>query len=416
MSTSFTKNILIQNNHNITHEIYCMDNLTFLKHAQTVYIDSIDFCYLDLPYNTGNTHKDGFTYNDKFYTPTDENKHTSWLTFMKERLTQLKPLLKETGILTISIDDSEIHHLRILLDKIFGEQNFIAQMVIDGGAMKNNARFISTTHEYLLVYAKNLNVLNKTNIKWRTHRDGIDLLLKQEKLLRKQYGKDYKQMTTALREWMKTSNLSKRLKLFYNVDEKGLYTFADLSAPNSKQHYDYPHPVTGKPVKKPSRGWAYSFDRLDEMAWRGEIEFFDNETWQPLKKHYLEDTEDQVVKSVLGEFPARSSTHLLEHMLGRRSSFNNPKNLDFIKFLIKTMCPTDGVVLDFFAGSGTTAHAVLELNKNGGQRTSVSCTNNENNIYVDVLKPRIIAAATGIWGDGSTHVSTSENLVEYLEK
>lgn len=399
-----------------THELYCMDNLTFLDSFNQKYEGTVDFCYIDPPYNTGNTDKNGFTYNDFFYKEGDKDKHVGWFRFLTPRLEPAKKLLKETGVIAVSIDDSEVHRLRIEMDRIFGENNFIAQIVIDGGAMKNNARLVSVTHEYLLVYAKNLNKINSSKIKWRTKRDGIEKLREQEAILRKKHKKDYTKITEELKKWMKTSGLSKRLKVFYNADAKGLYTHADLSAPNSNKRFDYPHPITGKPVQVPSRGWGYTYEKLADLEAEGLIEFFDSHTQQPLKKHYLTDDKDQVVKSVISEFPARTSTHLLEKMLGKRSSFNNPKNLDFITFLVDMMCPTDGVVMDYFAGSGTTGHAVIDLNMSeNATRKFIMCTNNENNIYVDVTKPRILAALTGIWGNGSKHKPSEDGLNETLD-
>ena len=400
----------------VSHELYCMDNEVFLSFAATEYVASIDFCYIDPPYNTGRDGKTGFTYNDSFHVKGDVNRHASWLAFMRPRLEGLLPVLKDTGVVAISIDDSEIHHLRLLCDEIFGEQNFVAQMIIDGGAMKNNARLISTTHEYLLVYAKSLKALNKSDITWREEREGISILRDKEAKLRKIHKTDYAAITGALKIWVKTAPIPKRLKSFFNADASGLYTHADLSSPNSKQFYDYLHPVTGKPVKTPSRGWAYAYDNLDALAKRGEIDFFVDESYQPLKKHYLKDGKDQVIKSVHA-FSARSSTHLLENMLGRRSSFNNPKNLEFISYLVDTMCPEDGVVLDYFAGSGTTGHAVIDLNKNSSaSRKAILCSKDENAILETVTIPRLQAALTGQWGNGTKHKASVDGLKIYSPK
>jgi adenine-specific DNA-methyltransferase len=397
----------------VTHDLFCVDNEKFLDYAAKPYASSIDFCYIDPPYNTGNSFRTGFTYHDAFHKKGDGNRHKSWLVFMKPRLKKTLPLLKKTGVIAISIDDSEIHRLRVLCDEVFGEKNFVAQIVVDGGAMKNNAKLLSVTHEYLLVYAKNLPALLASGRKWRVKRDGIDILRAKEKELRKKHKTDYTTLSLELKKWMKTSPLSKRLKVFYNADAGGLYTSADLSTPNSKRFYSYPHPITGKPVKTPSRGWGMDYGQLKAMAEAGEILFFEDEKRQPMKKLYLSDTNDQVVRSIMS-FPSRTSTHLLEKMLGRRSSFSNPKNLDYISHLVDLICPKDGVVLDYFAGSGTTGHAVENLNAStGATRKFILCTNNENKIYDDVTKPRLIAAVTGFWGDGSKHKFSGEGLSEF---
>lgn len=332
------------------------------------------------PYNTGN---DSFTYADKKDTP-------AWLDFMEERLTPVRSLMKETGVILVSIDDSEVHHLRLLMDNIFGRKNFIAQLVIDGGNPKNNARFFSISHEYMLVYAQNLSALQESGTKWRKRREGIDLLLKQYNKLSKTHKEDYETMTAVLKTWMKTARLSPRLSKFYNVDRRGLYTYADLSAPSQGARYDVMHPLTGKPCQVPSRGWGYTQESMRKLLDEDMIIFGKDESSQPMKKLYLQDRKDQVQNGILA-YPARTTTHALVSLLGKRSSFTHPKNLHMMMNLIDLLTPSDGVVLDYFAGSGTTGHAVMELNKKNpdSQRTSILVTNNENSIFEEVTYPRL---------------------------
>lgn len=350
--------------------------------------EAVDVCYIDPPYNTGNGETTGFVYNDNFRKAGD--KHAAWLSFMRDRLSPLPSLLKDTGIVLVSIDDSEVHRLRLLMDEVFGEQNFMAQLVVDGGNPKNNARFFSITHEYMLVYAKNLSALLRSGMKYRKYRDGIDVLLKEYKKQKKVYGEDYEGLSSYLKSWVKTAPLSARLKVFYNVDARGLYTYADLSTPGRGETYDVLHPVTGKPCKVPSRGWGVPQSKMEELIQEDMIIFGKDESSQPLKKHYLRKVKDQVQKGIL-DYPSRTSTHLLEKLLGRRSSFNNPKNLQMMMDLVDLTCPEDGVVLDYFAGSGTTGHAVMQLNhKLGTRRKFALVTNNENEIFNDVTYPRLI--------------------------
>jgi adenine-specific DNA-methyltransferase len=396
-----------------THELYCMDNMVMLNYTSERLLNSVDLAYIDPPYNTGNTLKTGFKYNDSFKDE-DNDKHSTWITFISPRLEFIRSSLKDTGVIVCSIDDSEYAYLKVEMDKVFGESNFIANIIVDGGALKNNVRFVSTTHEYLLVYAKNLSKLKASNSSWRSRREGVDIMLDKVEEFKVEFKNDFTEVSKALQAWLKTSNLSKRLKVFKYVDSKGVYTHSDLSSPNSKNHYEFMHPTTGLPVKTPSRGWAYSEDALQALVDKGEVEFFANEKFQPLKKLYLKSGEDQVIKSVWPEFPARSSTHLLQHMLGVRNSFNNPKNLDFMKHIIKTMSPKDAVILDVFAGSGSTGHAVLELNTlENSKRKFILCTTNENNIYDEVTKPRLIAAASGFWADNEKHIALKCNIVEF---
>jgi adenine-specific DNA-methyltransferase len=381
-----------------THHLYCMDNKIMLNHLISAgQKETYDLVYVDPPYNTGNTVKTGFTYHDSV-------ARKEWLKWLRERFTLAKEVMKPEGIITVSIDDSEQAHMRILLDEIFGEHNFIANIIVDGGALKNNALFVSTTHEYLLVYSKNINSLKKTGVKWRTEREGVNLVLQKTEELKKAHPEDYETINKKFNEWLKAAPVSKRLKVFKHVDSKGVYTHSDLSSPNSKQHYTVSHPVTHKNVQNPSRGWGLTKEKLLQLTEAGEIEYFKDHTYQPLRKLYLTDDVNQVVKSVWDGFPARTSTHLLQKMLGERDTFNNPKNIDLMKHIINIMSPVDGKILDIFGGSGTTMHAVMELNREK-KTTMIAtlCTTNENNIFVDVTKPRIVAAATGEWADKKSH-------------
>lgn len=380
----------------INHHLIKQDNLDFLKACVTEdklgLLGSVDTIYLDPPYNTGNGEANGFIYNDSFGGKTHPSRHTVWLDFMKDRLEPAKQLLKPTGVIVVSIDDSEVHRLRTLMDDIFGEQNFIAQIVVDGGNPKNNARFLSVTHEYMLVYAKSAAALYKSGIKWRKRRDGMDKLTREYRRAEKTFKHDYTAVTAHLKAWVKDQKMTRRLKVFYNADANGLYTYADLSAPGSGLRYQVLHPVTKKPCQIPSRGWGLTEEKFKALDDAGLVLYGVDETAQPMKKLYLQDNKDQVQKAIL-EYPSRSSTHLLTKLLGRKGSFNNPKNLKMMIDLIDLVTPEDGIVLDYFAGSGTTGHAVLHLNKKAGAtRQFILVTNNENNIFCEVTKPRVLKA------------------------
>lgn len=364
------------------HLLIQSENLQWLEdqttHNTLQLLGNVDTIYIDPPYNTKNN---TLTYNDN-------RTQKDWVDFMEKRLMLLKNFLTPTGVILVSIDDSEIHHLRILLDQIFGAQNFIAQLTIDGGANKNNANFFSTTHEYILVYGNNVSKMKQTKTKWRQKREGTELLLNEYEKLKKE-GYTVKQITTHMKQWVKTQPLTPRLKKFYNADDKGLYTYADLSVPGNRYQYEVLHPVTGKPVLEPSRGWGVRETKFKELVAADLIIWGDDENKQPLKKLYLTDKKDQLMKSVLA-YPARTPTHQLEKMLGKRTAFTHPKNLQLIKDLIDYVTPTDGVVVDVFAGTGTTGHAIVDLNEEQNTaRRYVLVTNNENNIFDNVTKPRL---------------------------
>lgn len=381
----------------VTHHLIKQDNLDFLNtclHEDRYdLLGNVDTIYLDPPYNTGNGEANGFIYNDTFGGKNHPDRHEMWLTFMRERLEPARQLLKATGVVVVSIDDSEVHRLRVLMDDIFGENNFIAQVVVDGGNPKNNARFLSVTHEYMLVYAKSAAALYKSGVKWRKRRDGMDKLVKEYRRAEKKFNKDYDAVTAHLKAWVKDQKkMTRRLKVFYNADAQGLYTYADLSAPGSGLRYEVLHPKTNKPCQIPSRGWGLTEEKFKTLDEQGLVLYGADETFQPMKKLYLQDTKDQVQKAIL-EYPSRTSTHLLAKLLGRKGTFNNPKNLQMMIDLIDLVTPEDGVVLDYFAGSGTTGHAVLHLNKKtNANRQFILVTNNENNIFCEVTKPRVLKA------------------------
>lgn len=369
----------------LPHLVIESENLEWLKNQATInnynLVGNVDVVYVDPPYNTGNNEKTGFTYNDK-------QAHDAWINFMEERFIALKPFLTESSVILVSIDDSEVHYLRVLMDEIFGRKNFIAQIIVDGGANKNNANFFSVTHEYVIVYGVNVAKLKKNKTKWRQKREGVDALFEKYEML-KSNQKSNAEITSVLKEWVKTQPFSKRLKVFYNADDKGLYTYADLSVPGNRYVYTVKHPITGKTVQEPSRGWGISEEKFWLLDEDGLIIWGTDETKQPLKKLYLSRDKDQLMKSVLA-YPARTPTHELEKMLGKRGTFNNPKNLQLIKDLIDYVAPKDGTILDIFGGTGTTGHAVLELNAtDSSNRRFVVVTKNENEIYSTVTKPRI---------------------------
>lgn len=396
----------------VTHTLVKGENLQAM-HAMWEHLEGqVDLCLLDPPYNTGNSPASGFTYKDSFRNKTDADRHSTWLTFMHERLVLARGALSSRGVVAVHIDDSEVHRLRMLCDEVFGEANFIAQVVVDGGNPKNNARFISVTHEYLLVYAKSVPALARQAVKWRKRRDGVELLDGEYRRLLAEHGDDYAAVAAGLRQWARTAPIPKRLKVFTMVDARGLHTYADLSAPNAGLRYEVRHPVTGKPVQVPSRGWGLKKERFDELAADDRILWFDDETRQPMRKLYLDvDAEDQVERSVLA-YPARTPTHLLQRMLGQRDAFNNPKNLDFVTDVIRLMSPPDALVLDCFAGSGTTGHAVLRLNAEqaGSRRRFILVTKDEAGIFESVTLPRLTAAITGEWADGKPHAALGGNL------
>ena len=378
----------------IRHYAVKSENLAFLRDHGARLKGTVDFIYLDPPDNAGRSRS---LSNPR---PTKRG-HDKWFGFMHPRLQAAHPYLKETGVIAVSIGDAELPRLRLILDEVFGEENFIGMITIDTGNVTNNARLISASHEYLLLYAKNLQALLKSGVKWRTSREGLASVRREEKKLRSLHGDDYARMSEELKEWYRTQDLPSRLKQFNGVDGRGIYAYSDLSAPKNGLHYDVVNPNTGKKVAVPSRGWGVSEETFLDLIETDQIIWGATEKQQPLKKLYLKDTPDQVVRSVMS-LPSRSPERLLRRILGEDVEYAQSKDLDFMKHLIEVFTGEDALILDFFAGSGTTGHAVLELNYENpevSKRSFILVTNDEHEVYSKVLLPRLEAVITGRWAE-----------------
>lgn len=368
------------------------ENLAFLMEQGQPFKGLVDFIYLDPPDNAGRSRS---LTNPK---PTKRG-HEKWLQFMQPRIAASKPYLKPEGVIAVSIGDSELPRLRIIMDDVFGESNFIGMITIDTGNVTNNARFLSSSHEYLLLYAKNMPALLKSGIKWRTTREGLAAVRRQEKKLRTKFSTNYAEMSEELKEWFKSQDLPVRLKQFNGVDSRGLYAYSDLSAPKNGLTYDVVNPNTGNSVAVPSRGWGVSEETFLELIETDNIIWGATDKQQPLKKLYLKDTPDQVVRTVMN-LPSRSPERLLHHILGKEISYAQSKDLDFMKYLIEVFTGENALIMDFFAGSGTTGHAVLELNyenPDSSKRQFILVSNDEHEVFSKVLLPRLEAVISGKW-------------------
>ncbi|MBU4300517.1 site-specific DNA-methyltransferase [archaeon] len=351
------------------------DNYHSLAVLNFTHKNSVDVIYIDPPYNTGN--KD-FKYNDKFVDKEDGYRHSKWLSFMSKRLALAKNLLKDTGIIFISIDDNENAQLKLLCEDIFGETNFVANFVWKRRSGANDPKnLVSTDHEYIFCYKKS----EKASL------FGIEKDLS-----------NYKNP---------------------NNDPRGPWTAGDLTCGKTKDerpnlYYDITDPKTGKVYPaNPSRVWRFERVRMLNEIKAGKVIFpkkengtpqykrFANElksnfkplsTWieaSVIKKVAIDSEEDENGIKIMQSDLNQAATKELRNIFGKQL-FNYPKPKKLLKELIKYSCPEKGVVLDFMAGSGTTGHAVMELNDELNQDLSfILCTNNEGNICSDVCYPRI---------------------------
>lgn len=357
------------------------DNLEVLKLLQENYLNAVKLIYIDPPYNTGKE----FVYPDKFsqttaeymvrsgqydeegnlLTPNMESNgrfHTDWLNMMYSRLKIARNLLKREGVIFISIDQNEVENLKKICNELYGDSNFVGEIIWQS-ATDNNPRQISTEHEYILCYAKDVNALSP----WLIESDKAQMINTQYKLI-KNKTKDIEEQQKELRKWIKANEADlKGVAHYNNVDERGVYSNSTNSSNTKPGGYtfDIIHPVTGLPCVKPAFGWRWTEKTFWDYDKVGDIEWGKDETTQPHVKKRIETVKEQF-KSIYYE-DGRASTKQLEQLLGGKKIFDNPKSVLLLSRIIGFAAQDDDcVILDFFSGSATTAHAVMEINAKTG--------------------------------------------------
>lgn len=330
------------------------DNLEALTALTYTHENTIDVIYIDPPYNTGN--KD-FVYNDSFVDSEDGYRHSKWLSFMDKRLRIAKRLLSDRGVIFISIDDNEQANLKLLCDEVFGEEKFVSNFIWKSRQNKDNRNItgVSNDHEYLVCYTKI---------------QGIRALKGSER---------------------KTDQYKNP-----DNDPRGPWTSANMAGildaeqrPNC--HYDLIDPNTGINYGRPKMGWRYDKNTMKRLIAENRILWPTNPEGRPRKKSFL--SEISVIlpgySSIVGEdVYTRNGTKILDDIFEKRP-FDYPKPTELIKELINQSSKNNSTILDFFAGSGTTLHATMQLNaEDGGSRKCILVTNNENNICEEVTYER----------------------------
>ncbi|MCH9664536.1 MAG: site-specific DNA-methyltransferase, partial [Gammaproteobacteria bacterium] len=366
------------------------DNLEALKLLQETYLGKVKMIYIDPPYNTGND----FIYSDSFVMDQSTHEiasgertkdgtrlvlnpesngrfHSDWLTMITSRLRLSKNLLTEDGAIFVSCDEGEHPRLRLIMDEIFGQSNFVADMVWAAGR-KNDSKLVSISHEYIVCYAANKDYLKENKIVWRQRKKGLDEIYSQYKRLKKQNKDDYKSMTKGLKEWYKDladGHPSKNHKHYCDIDYRGIYFAADISwVGGGGPKYDVRHPITKEIVKVPSRGWMTPDPKkMDEWIKDDRVHFGKNADSVPCIKKYLKDSEIWAPYSVFYQ-DGRAASKRLRALMGC-DIFDFPKDEHVIQELVEMLTEGSNIILDFFAGSSTTAHSVLLQNaKDGGNR------------------------------------------------
>ena len=377
LSFSETKNLFIEG-----------DNLDALKLLQSTYLGRIKLIYIDPPYNSG---KD-FIYHDNFSQGSEEylkkssqvdedgnrliaNRdsngrfHSEWLSMLFSRLVIAKKLLRDDGIVIVSIDEKEHANLKKLCDEVFGASNFCGEIVWKNSS-KNDQAYISIQHEYFVIYVKDKE-FNKGE--WIEKKQGLDEIYKAFDGFRKLYGENIESIHDAALSWFgdfPPSNPITDSKHYNWMDERGVYFASDISGPNFGQYvYDVTHPETGLICKPPASGWRYPEQEMKERIRDKKVHFGPDHTTIPKNKTYLKDTEFQSLTS-MRFVDGRSASNRLQEIFEEKV-FTNPKDELLLSDVFKAMgVKGDDIVLDFFAGSGTTAHAIFELNKSLGSQCS----------------------------------------------
>ncbi|MBR6050476.1 MAG: site-specific DNA-methyltransferase [Clostridia bacterium] len=353
------------------------DNLEVLKLLQTAYYNKIKMIYIDPPYNTGND----FVYEDSFADPMARYKevtqqttksnpetmgryHTNWLNMMYPRLRLAANLLREDGVIFISIDDNEVMNLRKLCDEVFGEENFVAQFIWERAfAPKNDARYVSNSHDYVLMYAKSI--------------ESFDI----GKLER-------------------TEEINSRYKNPDN-DPRGDWTSGDLSVKTYNANTDYEITTpSGRKVNPPHGAcWRVSRERFAELVADNRIWFGENGDNVPRLKRFVSEIQDGIVPTSILFYKdvghSQEGRQELKRVFDDKGYFDGPKPVRLISRLLRIgNVKKDDIVLDFFSGSATTAHAVIKANADDG----------DSRKFIMVQLPEVTAENSEAYKDGYKNI------------
>lgn len=376
------------------------DNLHSLKLLEKTHKGKIDVIYIDPPYNTGN--KD-FKYDDNFIEKTDLYKNSKWLSFIYPRLKMAHKLLSEKGIIFISIDDNELYPLKMICDEIFSEQCFVSNMIWQKKTGASDARGIATITEYILVYVKNPNYIDFV---FEKNYEAFDV-------------KRYK---------YKDEYYEERGPFYFDSLDRGSVRYSDslnysIKSPDGKDIYP-----NGRKVFE-NDGWTWKWGK-DKVEWGINNGFIDiapsnrkENGWAVRYKIYLNvDNENKPIeksapyKNLITTILNANAAADIKNMFSGKTVFQYSKPIGLMKILLSCVKEKNALVLDFFAGSGTTGQAVMDLNnEDGGNRKFILCTNNENNICEEVTYQRLKTVITGKRADGSEYSEGRKANLKYYK-
>jgi len=364
------------------------DNLDALKLLQETYLGKVKLIYINPPYNTG---KD-FIYQDDFSTDvgdylqqsnqadsdgrrlvanTEANGlfHSDWLSMIYPRLRLAHHLLQDDGAILISIGDN----LRKVCNEVFGEENFVGQIVWQR-SKKGDSKLIAKVHEYILCYVRDKESVLASGT-WRRPKEGAEQVLSKYAALRDSLGTNHEAIRVEMQAWYKqlAKDDPRKAHKHYNwSDDRGLYFVDNFAGPDdgreSRPRHDILHPVTGKSCKRPSTGWRWDEGKTKWALAQPppRIHFGPDETTIPTRKSYLFEIDSEPYSSVFYR-DGRSATLEVEELVGK-GWFPFPKNTDVLTELIELVTKPGDIILDFFAGSGSTGHAVMKVNQAHGSK------------------------------------------------
>jgi len=359
------------------------ENLETLKLLLNAYREQVKCIYIDPPYNTGkdfiyrdNYKKDKTNYWDD--TGATENGiqlesnpetsgrfHSDWLSMMHSRIIVARSLLLQNGYIVVSIDDAEVSNLKRILNEVFGEENLLGTMVWDKNR-KNDAKFFSVGHEYMLVYAKDKSFLTENKIVLRAKKDGVAEVKEIFEELVEKHAADYEEVKKDIHKFYRAiekDDPRKPITRFRKIDEKGPFRDdGNINWPGTGgPRYEVLHPETKKPCRVPRSGWRFPTEqRFWEEHESGRIVFGEDETTTPAIRTNLFEQDNQVLGTVHFSY-AQTASDMFDSIFGDRV-FDNPKHFDDLRILVEYLTLPGDLVLDFFAGSGSLAHAVLMAN------------------------------------------------------
>ncbi|WP_460833713.1 site-specific DNA-methyltransferase [Nocardioides hungaricus] len=405
------------------------ENFHVLQALRSTHRGKVDLIYIDPPYNTGN---DDWIYNDRHVDASDRAKSSKWLSFLERRLIIARDLLKPSGVFIAAIGDDEHHRLRMLLDQVFGAENFIMNITWQGGGSAL-ARHHAGGADYMLIYGRNAELVPR----FLDPKPYVPEMLRlvDETLAA---GATAAEAQERLRAFIKANSkdMPEGVTRFNNVDANGIiFETADLTnrLPRPNLRYPVTDPDTGRIYDPPANGWTVKRELMEEWVQAGLIAFGK----RPRKKKSLRDYAYNMPVPTFYHSRNTANAHL-ERVLGEKR-FPFPKDHEVLMRWLRMTCPPDGLILDFFGGSGTTTEAVLRLNdEDGGTRQSILVTNNElgakqakalrktghhpgdpewesMGVFEYVTRPRITTVVTGKRPDGSVYSDGLAANVDFLK-